>query len=65
MLLSYFVFLLLGVVVFLVGQRLRLWVRFVVALLVFLVPSIGFTVWVVKVGDTASPGAITIQEVPK
>jgi hypothetical protein len=65
MLLSYLIFLVLAIVVFLLGRRWPFWARSIVALMVFLVPSAVATVWVAKVGDSAPPGAITIQEAPK
>ena len=63
MIISYFVFLIIGVAVFFAMAKFGLPVRLVVALSVFLIPSIALTVWVVRTGDKPPPDAITV--VPK
>ena len=64
MLLIYLVSFLLAVAVALIGRRWRRWVRVTVALLVFILPSVGATLLMAKVGDRAAPGGITIPEAP-
>lgn len=64
MIIAYFVFLILGVVVFFLTTKFGLPVRVAIALTVFLIPSIVLTVWVVRVGDKPPPDAITIVPNP-
>jgi hypothetical protein len=56
----YFVFLIIGIVVFLSTRRLSLVIRIVISFAVFLVLSLMATFWVEKVGDKPLPGAVTV-----
>ena len=61
MIVTYLIFLGLGVAVFLVSWKLSARARLAVALAVFLVPAVAATVWVVRVGDEPAPGSRTVQ----
>ena len=63
MIFGYVVFLVLGVAAFFLAVKLALPWRIVIALAVFVVPSILLTVWVIRTGDKPTPDAITV--VPK
>jgi len=60
---GYVSFLVLGVVAFFLAAKLALPWRVVIALAVFLIPSMALTVWVIRTGDKPAPDAIAI--VPK
>lgn len=47
--------------VYAVTARLGVITRVVVALLVFVIPSVSATVWVFMIGDRAPPDAVTVQ----
>ena len=61
MLLSYVLFALLAVALFVIGRRWRRWVRVTAALLVFLVPSTVVTTFVWSVGDRAPPDSAIVH----
>lgn len=63
MIIAYVIFFALGVGAFFLMEKFGVPVRIAVALVVFIVPSIVATVWIVRVGDKPPPDAITI--VPK
>ncbi len=64
MILIYIVFLIFAAVVFFFTPRLGLSTRLLIAAIVFLLPSLVMTVWVIKVGDKPLPGARTIHLAP-
>jgi hypothetical protein len=57
---AYLLFLFLGTIAFFAMVKARLPIRIGVALAIFVIPSIALTVWVVRVGDRPSPGAIIV-----
>jgi len=60
MIFLYVLFFIVGVMSFFVTERLSLSLRLVIALVVFVVPSIAITFWILRVGDTAPPDAVTV-----
>lgn len=60
MILLYILFLIAGVVTFFITAKLSIIFRLGIAVVVFVVPSIVMTYWILKVGDKAPPDAITI-----
>jgi biotin transporter BioY len=60
MIIGYIIFFALGVVVFFLMAKFSLPIRSMIALAVFLIPSIVLTVWVVRTGDKPQPGAVTV-----
>jgi cytochrome bd-type quinol oxidase subunit 1 len=61
MIVLYLVFAGIALVVFACTSRMRRNLRMLTALLIFLIPSVGLTGWVVAVGDRAPPDAVTVQ----
>lgn len=57
-------FLLLGLTAFLLTAKFGLPIRLVIALAIFIVPSISLTVWVARAGDKPPPGAVTVAPEP-
>lgn len=60
MIAAYLVFFVLGAVVFFLLAKFGLPIKLMIALAVFLIPSIVFTVWVIRTGDKPPPDAITV-----
>ena len=60
MILAYLMAALAGVAVYLLTFRLHAGYRVMLTLLVFAVPSVIITVWVMAVGDRAPPDAVTV-----
>jgi len=65
MIFSYFLFAVLAIGVFIVGRHWRRWLRLSTALVTFLVPSLAVTILLLQVGDSALPGATTVQSAAK
>jgi hypothetical protein len=61
---AYAVFFVLGIVVFLATGRFSLPKRLIIAATIFLLPSIGLTIWVWSIGDEPQPGAVTVGSQP-
>lgn len=51
-----------ALVVYSFGSRFGFSTRTVIALLVFLIPSVSATLWVYMAGDKASPDALTVNQ---
>ena len=64
MILSYLIFLVVGVVIFFLMGKFGFPMRIATALSVFLIPSFILTVWVARTGDKPPPDAITITPKP-
>lgn len=64
MITAYLVFFVLGLTAFLFTARFGLPIRIVIALAIFIVPSISLTVWVARAGDKPPPGAVTVTPAP-
>ena len=64
MITAYAVFLVLGIPVFLATGRFSLPKRIIIAATIFLLPSIGLTLWVWSIGDEPQPGAVTVDSQP-
>ena len=64
MIVAYFVFFIVAVVAFLLMAQFSLPMRIAAAFIIFMIPSIALTVWVVRVGDKAPPDAVTIVPEP-
>ena len=64
MITAYAAFLVLGVVVFLATGRFNLPKRLLIALTIFLLPSIGLTVWVWSIGDKPPPDSVPVPGSP-
>lgn len=60
MIIGYLAFLTLGIIAYFLMAKFGLPIRIVLALAIFLIPSIALTVWIVRIGDKAPPDAITI-----
>lgn len=65
MITAFAVFLVLGIVVFLATRRLSLPKRVIIAATVFLLPSIGLTVWVWSIGDKPPPDSARGSAAPR
>ncbi len=63
MFILYFIFFFIGILVFLWMAEFNIFLRIIAAFLVFLIPSISITGWLVKIGDKPPPDAVVI--VPK
>lgn len=61
MILLYAIFLIIGIVVFFLTGKQPMAIRLVIAIGVFAGLSILATLWIVKIGDKPSPGAVTIS----
>ena len=61
MILLYLVAAALAALAYICAARFRGRTRVLIALLVFLIPSVGVTALVVMVGDRASPDAVTVH----
>ena len=64
MITAYAVFLVLGIAVFLATGRFSLPKRIIIAATIFLLPSIGLTLWFWSIGDEPQPGAVTFDSQP-
>lgn len=62
MITAYAAFLVLGILVFLATGGFRLPKRLLIALTIFLLPSIGLTVWVWSIGDKSPPDSLPFPE---
>lgn len=58
---TYLFFALLGLIAYFLAWKLRPTVRIALAVSVFLLPSVLFTLWAIHVGDKAPPGARTVD----
>ena len=61
---AYAAFLILGILVFLATGRFGLPKRLVIALTIFLLPSIGLTLWVWSIGDKPQPESVPATGTP-
>jgi hypothetical protein len=61
MIVAYSLFLLLGIAAFFLLGKLETPVRVLLALAIFLIPSIALTAWVSYVGDKAPPGSVIVS----
>jgi hypothetical protein len=61
MLAIYLIFAAIALIAFACTSRVRRSRRIIITLLVFLVPSLGVTAWIVAVGDRAPPDAVTVH----
>ena len=61
MITAYAAFLVLGSAVFLATARFSLPKRIIIAMTIFLLPSIGLTLWIWSIGDEPQPGAVTVS----
>ena len=64
MIIAYLFFFFLGLTAFLLTAKFGLPIRIVIALAIFMVPSISLTVWVAHRGDEPAPGAVTVTPDP-
>jgi hypothetical protein len=56
---------LLAIAVFFIGKHWWPRYRYAAVAVIFLVPIIGVTIWVVAVGDVPMPGAVTVEGASK
>lgn len=56
----YTLFLILGIAFYFLARNLNKKLRIIIAILIFIVPSIIATIWIIQVGDKPPPDAITI-----
>ena len=64
MITAYAVFLVLGIAVFLATGRFSLPKRIIIATTIFLLPSIGLTLWVWSIGHEPRSGAVSVDSQP-
>lgn len=64
MIIAYLLFFCLGLTAFLLTAKFGLPIRIVIALAIFIVPSISLTVWVARAGDEPPPGAVAVTPEP-
>ena len=60
MIIAYIVFALVAVVAFLLTGKLALNIRIGIAIALFIVPSLIFTVWIIKTGDKPLEGSTIV-----